>query len=294
MIREKEKIIISPDSKCSLLPFEVLSLDNQPLCFDKTVVRATSFHSFMSIMNRKYHFGSCLIVGNPWPRSYQKKFEYFLPNNDERKYIINYLDNAISEAETLTRLLPNSTLLIKDKATGDKFISEISKHSLIHFAGHGSVGRILFLSGPLTSLQSSFEPNEFFNLRKAERVYGNNRVNMMQDWHPVTDLDLYDTELVEGSVIFLNACETGVQKYIGGGFYQGLPSVFIKNGAYAVITTSMPIFESSSKDFAIHFYNEFLKSHSVGCSVKKARLYVRERYAVPVHWAPFVHYGLPE
>lgn len=91
----------------------------------------------------------------------------------------------------------NAVVLLGKDATGGKFLSEISRHSLIHFCGHGGLGRFLLLSGPFGEFPPPFEPDEFSDLRKAERREGTKTVNMMEEWHPVTDLDLFDVQLRE-------------------------------------------------------------------------------------------------
>ena len=116
---------------------------------------------------------------------------------------------------------------------------------------------------------------------------------MMEEWHPVTDLDVFDVQLREGAVVFLNACETGQQKYAGGGYYQGLPAVFLKNGAFSVISSLVPVFDVPSKDFALHFYETLFHTHSVAESLKKARIWARDRYKAQIYWIPYIHYGPP-
>jgi tetratricopeptide (TPR) repeat protein/CHAT domain-containing protein len=296
LILEKDCIVFSADYPCSFLPLEALQIDGQMLCMEKTMVRATSLHQFQTLLTRNPSFDSSLIIGNPWPESDTEHFVYSLPQPGSRPFLLSYLHGAEREAETLMKLhinLPRSTLFLRDDATGERFLSEISHHSLIHFSGHGSLGRILFLSGPLKGFPPSYEPEEFSQLRKAERIEGKRRVNMMEEWHPVTDLDLFDVRLRDGAIVFLNACETGQQKYAGGGYYQGLPAVFLKNGAFSVISSLVPIFDVSSKEFALQFYETLLNTHSVAESLKKARIWAKNEYNAQIYWVPYIHYGPP-
>ena len=291
LIKEKDCIVFSPDVGCSFLPLEALSIDGNPLCIEKTVVRATSLHQVLHL-ERIPKFNSSLIVGNPWPLSDKKKLIYSLPNQPEC-FKIPFLQKAQEEAEALTNKLPHSTVLLGQDASGERFLSEISRHSLIHFTGHGDLGRILLLSGPLNGFPPLFEPEEFSDYRRAERIQGIRKINMMEEWHPVTDLDLFDVHLKEGVIIFLNACETGKHKYAGGGYYQGLPAVFLKNGAHSVVSSLIPLFENHSKEFALHFYDNLLYTHSVSESLKRTRIWAQTKYKAPIHWVPYIHYGPP-
>jgi len=289
-IQKKNYVVFFPDPYCSFLPLEALQIDGKSLCVEKTVVRAASLHQFLRLSERNHHFSSSLIVGNPWPGCDKKKLVYALPSGSEQ-FRISFLDEAEKEARALAGKLPDAAVLLKQEATGERFLSEVSRHSLIHFSGHGSLGRILFLAGPLKGFPPQFEPEEFSYLRKAERSNGGKRVNMMEEWHPITDLDLYDVKLTDGAVVFLNACETGQHSYAGGGYSQGLPAVFLKNGAHSVVSSLIPIFDNSSKEVALHFYENLLSTRSVSQSLRKARIWAKDKYKAQIYWIPYIHYG---
>ena len=293
LIRKKKYIVLSPDLFCSFLPLEALQRRNNPLCIEKTVVRATSVYQFATLLKRNPQFTSALVVGNPWPKCDERVLEYSLPSSSEKDYPISYLTGAENEAKDLVEFLPDPTCLLGNEATGEKFLSEISRHSLIHFSGHGSLGRILFLSGPFQGFPPPFEPGEFSRLRKAERTAKTKKINMMQEWHPITDIDLANIPLIEGTVAFLNACETGQQECERGGYYHGLSAVFLENGAHSVISSLVPIFDEPSGKFAVCFYKNLLKSNSVSKSLKKTRIYFKNKYEDQICWIPFLHYGSP-
>ena len=128
LIQEKCYIVFSPDSYCSCLPLEALPVDGEPLCMGKTVVRAASVHQVLSLMKREPQFDSSLLVGNPWPGG-QRKLLYSLPSGLKR-FRISFLGGAEEEVNMLTEKLPHAAVLLGKEATGEKFLSEISKHSL--------------------------------------------------------------------------------------------------------------------------------------------------------------------
>ncbi|MBU7043258.1 MAG: CHAT domain-containing protein, partial [Theionarchaea archaeon] len=292
LLQEKDRIVFSPDPYCAPLPLEALHTSDGTLCLEKTVVRATSVHQFLSLFTRRCSFDSSLIIGNPWPDLHEEKLVY-VPPSDSDKIVLSFLENAEREAHALTHVLPNPTPLLTQDATGERFLAEIQKNSLIHFAGHGNQGRILFLSGPFRGFAPPFEPEEFSALRKAERTDGTAPVSMMEEWHPVTDVDLIDVPVKEGAVIFLNACETGQLEYAGGGYFQGLAAVFLKNGAHSVVSSSIPLFDTHSKEFALHFYEKLLRTHSPVQALQQARNIMKETYTAHIFWIPYVQYGPP-
>jgi len=292
IIEESNQILFSTDHACSFLPLETLVLNEQPLCLEKIVVRTPSFHHTKKLLNKNPQFDSQLIVENPWPGINKTPKHYAVPPGD-KEYTLTYLDGALEETESLFEIFPHATILSGHNATGQAFISDLSTHSLVHFCGHGGKGRILFLSGPFKGISPPYEPEEFTHLRQAERKEGSNTISMMEEWHPVTDIEIFDTSLLDGAVVFLNACETGQRKYAGGGHFQGLSSVLLRNGAHSVISSLYPIFDHASRDFATHFYQELLQTHSVCTSLQKARFRIKNKYGTHIYWIPYIHYGSP-
>ncbi|MGC1119466.1 MAG: CHAT domain-containing tetratricopeptide repeat protein [Candidatus Methanofastidiosia archaeon] len=295
LIQERDYIVFSPDGFCSSLPLEALQQNTEPLCIEKTVVRGTSFHefsSFLDIKKTRLEFNSSLVVGNPWLRIDQRELSYSLPGG-KKSIPILFLEGAEREAATLKTILPKPTLLTNNEATGEEFLSHMRECSLIHFSGHGCLGRILFLCGPYKGFPPPFEPEEFSSLRKKEREEGAKKINMMEDWHPLTDVDLFGVTLKKGAVVFLNSCSTGLHRYERGGYFQGLSAALLKSGAYSVISSLIPLFDEPSKEFAITFYKRLLETHSVSRSLREARIAIRDEYKDQIHWIPYVHYGSP-
>ena len=290
LIEKKDRIIFSLDQYSSLLPLEALYIDGQPLCIGKTVTRAASYHQILTLFRRSPCFDSSLIIGNPWPQCETDELIYSSPQ-DSNPIRIPYLKGAEEEAKLLGKTLPKPTLLLGENASGDKFLSELSNSSLIHFSGHGLLGRILLLSGYFTEVLLPFEPQEISIFKKLKRVEEN--ITMMQDWYPVTDLELFDIPLIDGAVVFLNACQTGQHRYMGGGYFQGLSAVFLRNGAHSVISSMVPLFDEPSKNFSLCFYETLLTSHSVSESLRRARICTKNKYRAQVYWLPYVHYGAP-
>jgi len=296
-ISQRECIVFSPDSDCGLFPLEGLSLDGEPLCLSKMVTRTTSMHLLKRIPCRK-PFGSSLVVGNPWPLCEKGSLMYSSPSVGGRAGLtdigpLTYLEGAETEVDTLAGVLPGVTVLKGLQATADTFLDELSHHSIVHLAGHGGFGRVLFFSSSKTRVPPEFEPEEFSTLRKAWRLSHGKTVYMMDEWDFVTDRDILTTQLAKGAFVFLNACETGKHKYAGGGHFQGLAQAFLKSGASNVISSLVPLFDQPSTDFAVSFYTA-LRSLSVVTALKDTRRRIRKKYRAQIYWLPYIHYGSPE
>jgi CHAT domain-containing protein len=288
LLQEKDKIVFSPDQYSSFLPLEAIQIGGQPLCLEKPVARCSSCSQLITVLNRTPQFDSSLIMGNPWPEHSKKELIYSQDDSSE-KIRISFLEGAKKEAKTLKKYLPRSIALLGEKATGHAFLSKISNHSLIHFSGHGILGKILLFSGSRT-ISSPLELEELFLFQTLKR---RGDIPMTYDWYPVTSLDLFDVSLNEGAIVFLNACQTGRHTYMGGGYFQGLSSICVKNGAASVISSLVPIFDEPSKEFALQFYEVLFKTKSVALALKKARIYSKEKYSAHIYWVPHIHYGSP-
>ena len=289
IIRDKNTIIFSPDAVCSSFPLEGLSINGEPLCLSKTILRATSMHQLKEVFQRPLVTDSSLIVGNPWPNSKEKSFSYSHPRKIGP---IRYLESAEREAHVLAERLPNPVVLTGSNTTADKFLKGLSHHSLIHFAGHGYLGRILFFSGPARFLPE-FEVKEFSELRRAWRHCDGKNVYLTDEWDFVTDIDIMHTPVKKGALIYLSACETGKHIYAGGGHFQGLAQAFLKKGASNVVSSLIPLYDNPSRDFASSFYEALLSHKSVSTALQETRRKIKRKYEIPGYWLPYIHYGSP-
>lgn len=286
---EKDTIVFSPDAALSYFPLEGLVIDGEPICLSKKVVRATSIHQLHEITSNPLVIDSSLIVGNPWPSTDEDSVIYSRPSTVGP---IRYLENAEKEAQALAGYLPNPKTLLNVLATADTFLKEVSNYSLIHFAGHGYLGRILIFSGPMTRVPPEFEPEEFSQLRKAWRSVNGKTKYMMDEWDFITDIDILETPLKKGAFVFLSACETGKHKYAGGGHFQGLAQAFLKSGASNVISSLISLYDEPSRDFALSFYRN-LSHKSVSTALQDTRKIMKKKYKAHIYWLPYIHYGSP-
>lgn len=287
IVSKKDTIVLSPDAIISYFPLEGLYISGEPICLSKKVIRATSMHQLQEIALKRLIIGSSLIVGNPWPSNNENYLEYSRPSHIE----MNRLKNAKKEAEILSKRLPNPKVLLNNFATASTFLKELPNHSIIHFAGHGHVGRVLFFAGPMTKSPPEFEPKEFSKLRKAWRKTNGNILYMMDEWDIVTDIDILGTLLKKGAFVFLSACETGQHTYAGGGHFQGLAHAFLKSGASNVVSSLVPLHGTLARDFTVSFYDILLSQKSVSTALQDARKEIKEKYKAPIYWLPYIHYG---
>lgn len=137
------------------------------------------------------------------------------------------------------------------------------RYDVLHFAGHG---RFEAEGGRPAGLQCS------------------NGVIAARDLSRMTHLP---------SVVFLNACETGL--VAGTPRFASVAETFLNSGVANCIGTMWPVGDTSAKVFATRFYRTLLDGHSIGAAMVVARQAVKAwggRRAFD--WANYVHYGNPD
>lgn len=123
------------------------------------------------------------------------------------------------------------------------------------------------------------------------RTQKGNTIYLADEWDPVTDIDIRNTPVKKGALIFLSACQTGQQKYAGGGHFQGLAQAFLKKGASHVISSLVPVYDETSRYFTLSFFNRLLSGESVTTSLQESQIETREKYKAHIFWLPYTHYG---
>jgi CHAT domain-containing protein len=99
--------------------------------------------------------------------------------------------------------------------------------------------------------------------------------------------------------VFLNACSSGKEKICergegySGSDTEGLASSFILGGALAFIGATWPMPDISAGIIATKFYNHFLQGESVGESLRKARMHLKEQREEDINWMAFTLFGDP-
>jgi len=106
-----------------------------------------------------------------------------------------------------------------------------------------------------------------------------------------------------GSLVFLNACESGNAVPTGDGAlaagaaatdpFVGLASAFIYSGALGCIGSLWPVYDLAAAQLAVHFYRYALEGDPIGEALRRARMQTRESYPAGATWAAYVLYGDP-
>ncbi len=165
------------------------------------------------------------------------------------------------EARRIAELLTDSRLISGQAATLDAFRHNASGLKVLHLATHGIFRR----DNPLFSaIQLS-----------------DGRLSLIDLQH--TDLN---TDLVT-----LSACHSGSSVAVGGDELLGLVRGFLSAGARNLLVSLWDIDDKTTREFMKEFYSQYVAGVPLAAALRHAMILIREHYAHPYHWAPFILVG---
>ncbi len=174
---------------------------------------------------------------------------------------------AGSEAETLSFVFDDASLMTGNGATEGRIKRALLDHNILHFATHG-----VLLEAPGAS-----------SLMVGADDFGNDGFLSAAE---IAGLDLSHSYLA-----VLSACETAVTAE-GATDLASLTSAFMTAGVPGVIGSLWKVADTSTTHLMLDFYREFLAS-GAGESLRRAQIALASRaeYQHPYYWAPFLLYG---
>lgn len=165
------------------------------------------------------------------------------------------------EVECVHRMLPDSELFLGEKANHRTFLERASRSRIIHIATHGS-----------------FRPdNPMFSGVRLGDGY-------------VYLYELYNMQM-SAELLTLSGCATGLNVVAEGDELLGLMRGALYAGAQALLLTLWEVNDRSTTTFMSSFYRQLPNAQNKAAALATAAREVREEYAHPYYWAPFVLVG---
>lgn len=167
------------------------------------------------------------------------------------------------EVKNLTRILPNTNLLIGEAATFEAIRKtlESERFDVLHLACHGQ-----------------FRPENplFSSLRLAD------------GWLAVRETANFK---LENALVVLSACETGLSEIAAGEELLGLIRGFLAAGASALVISLWTVNDETTAALMEDFYRNLKNKKSPAASLRTAQLNFIKQKKHPYFWAPFVLSG---
>jgi hypothetical protein len=179
------------------------------------------------------------------------------------------LNFTLEEADKIAKHFQRAKLLRDQEATKQQWKQLYPDYPALHFATHALFNRL--------------RPKDSKIL-----LYGD-----MDDANNLHAADLIDDKFrLDGKLVVLSACETGVQESRPGDDYFGIERYLFAARASAVVSSLWSVNDKATMDFMIEFYREFTSGNGATCrdpsiAWRAAMLRTKEKHSNLFLWAPF-------
>lgn len=239
------RLTIVPHGPLHYLPFGALISDDGYIV-DRANIRILQSASVLKFLKNRARQGkpTILVIGNP--------------NLGDPQYDLKY---AQDEAQSIARIMPGATLLLRDDAKASYVTRNAAQFTMIHFAAHGM-----------------FDPNDPMGsaLLLAADAGSDGRLRAS---------DLYTLNL-QADLVTLSACETALGKITKGDDVVGFTRGLLYAGADSIISTLWKVDDQATKDLMSAFYSNLLTLEK-GEALRQAQLSTKNKYPHPFYWASF-------
>src|SRR5262249_18745096 len=173
------------------------------------------------------------------------------------------IPNVEDEIGALGNIFPGMVKLTGKEATGRNLLRRASDARFLHIASHGY-----------------FRPdNPMFSYLK------------LSDSN-LTFYNLLDMKL-KAEMVTLSACQTGVNAVFPGDELHGLMRGFMYAGASSLVVSLWRASDASTAALMAEMYKHIRAGSTKRAALRTAQIRVKQDYAHPYYWAPFVLMGNP-
>jgi CHAT domain-containing protein/tetratricopeptide (TPR) repeat protein len=301
-----ENVIIIPDQKLSIFPFETLLTDK--------VDAQTNFTEYSFLLkkyNITYNYAERLVYNGLQDETVKKKpydFIAFAPvfsdenTNQTNRNIITTLNNIQSEIDTnnvRSRFIDR--MMISELPGTEKEVRSIYE---LFDQNNMSAKVNLFESADENEVKTTnlidykyihFATHGFANTKNPEL----SGILLAQDSTDNEDNILFLDEIlsieIDPELVVLSACETGLGKMYKGEGMIGLSRALIYSGAKNLSVSLWKVSDESTQLLMTEFYKNIIDGNSIkyGSSLRNAKLNLIkiEKFAHPFYWSPFILIG---
>jgi len=216
--------------------------------------------------------------------------------------VLDELPGTKEETDSVKTILTAARWTIEEKlrkAATEDAIKKIKRPEVLHIATHGfflkdikdSLGTVYGIQADIARQHPLLRSGVI--LAGAAAVASNPNNFSEQDDGILTAYEAAGLDLTGTGLVVLSACETGLGELLNGQGVYGLQRAFLQAGAASVIMSLWKVNDESTKELMIGFYREWLR-HPEGSkqeALRMAQLLLREQYAHPFFWGPFVMVG---
>jgi len=272
--RNHSTLILVPDGKLDLLPFDAVTDGGVPLLESHTIATSPSATVYSILENKR------AVNADPplpylgvaaWTKEPKVQGPVFRLFSGYSEASPKPLPESKTEVETIASDLPKpSTLLLGADATAVRFTGlPLSQFNVLHLALHGYVNADYPDQSALV-----FAP-EHKNLYESML-----QVRQIRNLH------------LDARLVTLSACDTGVGP-VGEEGVDNIVNAFIEAGADSVVSTLWELEDHTTEHLMAEFYARLGKGESKGEALRDAQRELIKEGIKPYYWASFELVGDP-
>jgi CHAT domain-containing protein len=276
--REKQRVIIVPDGRLHLLPFEALADHGQYLVASHLITVAPSgtvLHILRDRTSHKYDEELPYLGVAAWTMKSPTQATMLASilrsvSGPERKELVA-LPESQHEVETISSDLPSpNTTLLGTGATETNFKRlPLHRYNVIHLALHGYADpEFPDRSALIFAPQQETTDDSLLQVREIRKLHLN------------------------ANLVTLSACNTGVGP-IGEEGVANIVNAFIEAGSQSVVSTLWELEDHATTHLMTVFYDHLGHHEGKAESLRQAQLEMLNSGDLPYYWAGFVLDGEP-
>jgi CHAT domain-containing protein/tetratricopeptide (TPR) repeat protein len=272
-INKETKLIIIPDERLAMIPFETLVSDSSGMSGDHYLIRdfGICYHFSATLWGKSDDAGK----NDPGTGKKSVSFTGYSPGFQSENKNLPFADEEILK---VTQLLNDhgfrAVSVLHESATKEHFKKNTSAFEWIHLATHSEI--------------------DLENPERCGLLFTGNPGNKKEQ--PGNDLlylgEIYNLKLHAGLVV-MSACATGRGKIIRSEGAMALTRGFLYAGASNIVYSLWNVTDRHSRDFMVGFYQGLVSglSYSAALRAEKLKMIADPATSLPTIWAPFVLLG---
>ena len=222
------------------------------------------------------------------------------------------LPGTAEEAKALKAMLPDATVLTRERAT-EAAVKRLARPNILHIATHGyfledvvtgpppAIGRGLMI---VTSKKETLQEQaaaistagmrvENPLLRSGLALAGANLHRSGEDDGVLTASEVAALDLWGSKLVVLSACDTGVGEVKNGEGVYGLRRALVLAGSESQVVSLWPVSDEGTRDLMIEYYRalEAGQGRSEGLRQVQLRMLANKNRQHPYYWASFIQSG---
>jgi len=279
-ISKYDDLIISPDGRIDLLPFEALyDRKKKKFLLQKKNIRYVSSANelFLEIDTKRKDI---VIFADP-------NFDASVNHNGGKSGKIDpevvrsdfsKLPGTKKEAFAIKNIFPESKLYIEENATEENLLN-VDSPAILHIATHG-----FFLDKQVSYSaleKSGIVLNGVNTTTKEEHTEG-----------IITGLELAGLSLAQNNLVVLSSCYSGLGVVEDGEGMIGLGDAFKKAGAKNILTSLWAVQDELGGNMMQLFYENIKNKKNYDVALRDAKIEIlNEGYIHPYYWGGFLLHG---